>query len=240
MRAGAEARFAVYFAPEPSSALARFGRRWLGRDAVTGMPEESPELPGFSAGQLARLTADARHYGFHATLKPPFALAAGSSVETLQHAIATFAARSRPIVAPPLRLAAIGGFLALVPAQPSTELNELAADCVRAFDDFRAPPDEAELARRRTAGLTAAQEALLLCWGYPYVMEEFRFHLTLTGRLDEAERAKLVPALEPIVAPLCRRPLRVDAIALFAQRTRDEPFRQIRRFSFAGRARIPA
>ena len=36
------------------------------------------------------------------------------------------------------------------------------------------------------SGLTDRQEALLTQWGYPYVMEEFRFHITLTGALDPA------------------------------------------------------
>ena len=49
---------------------------------------------------------------------------------------------------------------------------------------FARPPGAAELERRRKAGLSAAQEKMLLRWGYPYVLDEFRFHLTLTGRLQ--------------------------------------------------------
>jgi hypothetical protein len=32
-------------------------------------------------------------------------------------------------------------------------------------------------------------------WGYPYVMEEFRFHMTLTGRLDSTCRWGVVDML---------------------------------------------
>jgi putative phosphonate metabolism protein len=220
-------RYAIYYAPAPGSALDALGRNWLGRDAVTGAAVEQPDVP-----DIHEITAEARHYGFHATLKPPFALAPGRSEAMLMVALAEFAASRRKLVAPPLKLAPISRFLALVPSASAPELHQLADLCVARFDKFRAPPDEAELAKRRASGLTPAQDALLQRWGYPYVFEEFRFHMTLTRRLSAAEQARIEPVLAPLVAPAIAGPLLIDALSLFAQADRSSPFRLVRRFPF--------
>ena len=202
-------RYAVYYTPPPESALARFGAAWFARKA------SCLDAP--------------RRYGFHGTLKAPFRLADGTSEDGLLSAVEGFAASRRTLPGPPLRLAALAGFLALVPAAPFQALDRLAADCVAAFDRFRAPGTEAELARRLSAGLSAREEALLRRWGYPYVMGAFRFHLTLTERLDEAgldrERALAESMLgEPLPSLL------VDALTVAVEPAGGAPFRSLRRF----------
>ena len=228
-------RHAVYYAPERGSPLDRFGGRWLGRDAWTGEPLDLPPLEGLTAERHREITADARRYGFHATLKPPFALAADCSTQALREAVAEFAARQAPFETPPLMLAALGGFLALVPSAPCAALERLAAAAVRDLDAFRAPPSPAELDRRRAAGLTARQEEHLRRWGYPYVMDEFRFHLTLTARLAAPERGRVARLLQPLTAPLCRDPLPVESICIFEQEMPEAPFRIAGRFRLGGR-----
>ena len=223
-------RYAIFFAPQSGSPLAEFGNRWLGRDPVGAEDLAQPHPPGIDPGRMVEITQSPWRYGFHATLKPPFALKEGTTAADLDAAARAFAAR-RPFEVP-LKLDSLAGFLALVPAAPVPELDALAADCVREFDRFRAPPDEAELARRRAAGLTERQETLLRQWGYPYVMEEFRFHMTLTERLDEPERSALRAALDPLVAPLVRSPLVVDAVALFEQADREAPMLLAGRYPF--------
>ncbi|MDD3448001.1 MAG: DUF1045 domain-containing protein [Gammaproteobacteria bacterium] len=229
----ARARFAIYYAPEPDSPLWRFGCRWLGRDPEQGADYPAGPLPGFDADWLAAITATPRRYGFHATLKPPFQLRPGVARKQLIAAVARFSATRPAFAIPPLGLAALDGFLALRPAADCPAVAELAAACVRELDAFRAPAPEPELARRRRAGLTPRQERLLASWGYPYVMEEFRFHLTLTGRLDEASREQLRLALAPVVAPLCREPLAVTGLALYRQPDRGSPFELLERFRLA-------
>lgn len=232
------ARYAIYYAPEDGTDLAALGCRWLGRDARTGAAVDEPAVPGVAPDRLHALTADPRGYGFHGTLKPPFTLAEGSSQAALAEAAGAFAARRAPFHAPPLRLAVLGSFIALVPGGPCLDLDALAADCVRAFDRHRAPPTPAELARRRAPGLSPRQEQYLAEWGYPYIFDEFRFHLTLTGRVpDTAERAALLEALGPLTAPVCREPLPVRSICLFVQPDRDSPFLLHRRFPFGGVSR---
>lgn len=227
-------RYAVYYAPAPDSALGRFGRAWLGYDAETGAPAAQAAIPGLTPQRLAEITAEPRRYGFHATLKPPFFLAPGRTGTGLATALAAFASRQEAVLAPPLTLAAIAGFWALVPSLPCPMLARLAAACVRHFDAFRASPEDAELARRRRAGLSPAQEKLLAAWGYPYVMDEFRFHLTLTERLAGDETSRVGAILADRVAPLCRASLPIEALALFHQPGPDENFRLVRRYRLAG------
>jgi hypothetical protein len=167
-----DGRLAVYFSPAPDRALAGFGRTWLGRDAERGVSIAQPRLAGIDAGRLAAITAEPRRYGFHATLKPPFALAPGATRDAIGAATAALAGAWTSFQAPPLRLRAFAGFLALVPASASPLLDALAADCVRHLDPFRAPLTEADRARRRLAMLTERQRLNLEKWGYPWVMEE--------------------------------------------------------------------
>jgi putative phosphonate metabolism protein len=226
-------RYAIYFAPLAGSDLARFGDRWLGRDAETGRSLPQPMLDGLDADRLRALTEAPRLYGFHGTLKPPFHLAKGCDVDDLRRAMAGFAARQAAFEIATLQLREIGNFLALVPADPAPALSSLADACVTEFDAYRAAPDAAELAKRHAAGLTPRQAELLARWGYPYVLDEFRFHLTLTGPVaDPTERTRVKGLLQPLVAPLLEQPVPVRELSLFHQPDRATPFRLIHRIPF--------
>ncbi len=209
-------RYAIYYAPAQGSFLHQFGAEMLGYDAWIGAV-----LP-FAAGVVEQmpdwreLTQDPRKYGFHATLKAPMALN-GRKESELHGACADFARQPRriPLITPVVN--SISGFLAVIPAGPSEELEQFAADCVRAFDPFRAPLTPEDRTRRNPSRLTPRQAEYLDRWGYPYVMEEFRFHMTLTGRLDEARRASVLAMLRERFARLELTELAVDRIALFKQ-----------------------
>lgn len=203
-------RYAIYYAPPEASALGAFGRRWFG--------DNGPPVAGFSRERQTLLTATCRQYGFHATLKAPFRLIRQTSAAELRAELAAFARRQSPVPVPPLRLGVLGEFLALVPRGPTPAVMRLAGACVRTFDHLRASPTRAELARRRTAGLSGREAALLARWGYPYVMDQFRFHLTLTDPIrEEVERAAIARRLLPVLAPLGKAALSIDAICLFRQ-----------------------
>jgi 2'-5' RNA ligase len=189
-------------------------------------------LPGVAPARLATITDEARRYGWHGTLKPPFALAEGTDAAGLATALARFAAVQAPFPMPPLVLRPLSGFLAVIPAAPSPPLAALAEACVSAFDGFRKPPSEAELARRRRAGLTEAEERNLARWGYPYVMDRFRFHMTLTCRLDAAEQATVAAAMAPQLAAALAAPLLADAVALYGEPAPGEPFLLLARYPF--------
>jgi putative phosphonate metabolism protein len=226
-------RYAIYFAPAAGSDLARFGDHWLGRNAETGASLEQPVLAGLDTARMRELTEAPRQYGFHGTLKPPFRLADGCDAGDLRRALAGFAAQQRGFEIESLTLEGLGGFIALAPDEPSPALSDLADQCVTEFDAYRGPPDAGELARRHAAGLTPRQAELLARWGYPYVLDEFRFHLTLTGPIaDAAERARVARLLGPLVAPLQQQPMPVQELCLFRQPDHATPFRLIERFPF--------
>jgi hypothetical protein len=223
------ARYAVYWAPPAASALWHFAARWLGRDAATGETCPAPDA------RHAELVADAARYGFHATLKAPIALADGVSVGALEAAVARLAARFTPFTTAPWVLANLHGFLALVPdpaiaAGRPAPLHALADAAVLALEPFRRPASEAEIARRRPERLGPAERDHLHRFGYPYVFEKFFAHLTLTCRLDDAEREWVAARLRAELAALPASPFSFHEIALFAQDSSGAPFRLMRRF----------
>ncbi len=222
-------RYALYFTPAQGSPLATFGAQWLGRDVGDGRIVEQPMVAGFTPEELAALTADPRRYGFHATLKAPFRLAPGRSLGDLLERLSIFSGMHRAFRAPPLQLASIGGFRALVLSDRCPEMDDLAAACVTGFEPFRAELSENEIARREAAGLDDEERQNLLTLGYPYVLDRFRFHMTLTRRVDDALGARVDAALAPLVAPHCAEPLTVDAVTLCAQAGPDQPFVQYAR-----------
>ncbi len=223
-------RHALYFTAPEGSDLERRAAAWLGRDSA-GRPVARPDVPGFSAWRLDSLTAAPRHYGFHATLKPPFRLAEGMTADGLIEALEDFAAGRSVFDVPQPHVASLDGFLCL--RTDSVALDDLAADCVQAFDAFRAPESPEEVARRRAGGLSRRQEDMLVRWGYPYVMDQFRFHMTLTERIpDDAERAALAAWLSDWLAPALIGPMTVPGIALFTQADRAAPFMLTRPIAF--------
>jgi 2'-5' RNA ligase len=199
--------------------------------ALDGAALAQPDIPGIDPARLFAITRSPRHYGFHGTLKAPFALAAGMSPAALDEAADAFA-RGRAPFEVRLEVGSLDGFIALVPAASAPALDALAADCVEAFDRFRAPLAEAELARRRAAGLTPRQDRNLRRYGYPYVLDDFRFHMTLTERLQAPEHDRVLALLAERAAPICAGQLSIAALALFEQPSRDAPFVLRRRFAF--------
>lgn len=223
------ARYALYAAPAATDPLHAFAARWLGWDAETAESHQ-PGASGFNAARQQALTAEPRRYGFHGTLKPPFRLAEGRTEAELMAALEAFALAHPALMLSPLRVAALGSFLALIPSAPCAELDAFAANCVRDFDCFRAPAGEAELARRHAAGLSARQEEYLRAWGYPYVLEEFCLHFTLTGPIkDVAERETVRSHLAAATAPFTTGNFMLTEICLFVQPQADAPFRMMRR-----------
>ena len=224
-------RYAIYHAVPPGCALDRFGAELLGYDAWTGGDLPFPEDVLRTVPDWQALSADPRKYGFHATLKAPLPLADGKTESELLAACADFADIPRPI--PVIRpvVGSIIGFIAVTPAERSSELEALAAECVSAFDSFRAPLTPEERKRRNQHNLTPRQRDYLERWGYPYVMEEFRFHMTLTGRLDTARRGPILAMLRRRFATIGLERLAIDRIALFRQDNALSRFRILRDFS---------
>lgn len=231
-------RYAIYFVPAPDRDLYWLGAHALGYDAFGGGALPFPRSILRASPDWPALTEDPRKYGFHATLKAPLALAAGRTEAELVGACAAFAntARPIPVITPTIQAVGFGSggqFIALVPAEPSAELSRLAQDCVAAFDAFRAPLTEQDRARRNPARLTASQRENLDRWGYPYVLEEFRFHMTLTGAVPAERRDNLIAMLEGYFSEQTHKPLAVDRIALCRQDDASSPFRMVSHYALS-------
>ncbi|PBB90955.1 hypothetical protein CK215_19815 [Mesorhizobium sp. WSM3864] len=217
-------RYAIYFTPRQDEPLARIAANWLGRYPF-GAPTRPVEGVGdLSAAEVAFHTASARRYGFHATLKAPFRLAPSETEASLRAALDDFAEATPPVVIPRLVVGQIDGFFALVPESPFEPLNSFAGAVVRAFDRFRAPLTEAEIERRSPDSLKPDEFRNLCQWGYPYVFETFRFHMTLSGRVGPQESPRLRAAIDSLFADVLQRPVPVDALTLFVETEPGAPF----------------
>jgi putative phosphonate metabolism protein len=221
-------RYAIYYLPEETSPLWRFGSAIIGYDSVSGALTDHPDL-GLNL-DLALLTKEPRTYGFHATLKAPFRLPQGATEAMLLEAAQSFALQQPPFALGHLEVKELGSFIALT-ARPNQTLRAFAADCVRAFEPFRAPMTSDERARRLRAPLTPRQVELMDAWGYPYVFEEFKFHMTLTASILNQDRTAVRDAIKDAYRE-------VDGTASLTSlcvciQPQGERFRLLRRFPLA-------
>jgi hypothetical protein len=199
-------RFAIYYAPAVDDPLWLAANAWYAKHPA--------------------ITVSARRYGFHATLTPPFELAPATMAVALEVDMRVFAQARRAVPIGRIALRSIGGgFLALVPEIQGEALTGLAADCIRHFKSHRAPLTADERERRLAAArLTPRQVELLDTWGYPYVMEQFQFHMTLTDKLDEAAVAPVMAGAKTHFAAFIGRELVLDRLVLFHQPEAGAPF----------------
>jgi putative phosphonate metabolism protein len=226
-------RVAIYYTPPADHPLIKAAALWLGRDAFAGQPMPTPPDATVDVGTI---TAEPRRYGFHATMKAPFRLPRDRSLAELDRVLATFCAAIAPIHAMKLQIERLGSFFALTPASSDGAVAALAASVVERFEPFRAPPEPKELARRTAAGLNAAQQRNLERWGYPYVFDEFRFHMTLTGPIAPVQRDAVLGVLQERFGALLADPIELDALALFVQSGSGADFLVHARHPLQGRA----
>lgn len=226
-------RYALYFAPEPDSPWWRAGCQWLGRDAASAQTMPQPVIAAISEMQMHALTRDARRYGFHATLKAPFHLAAAGSFSELDTELSSFCARQAPFEIPVPEIRWMGNFLALRPQSACADMDALAMRCVSQFANFSAALSAAEMERRNKHSLSPRQRQLLQRWGYPYTEEEYRFHMTLSdAQADPASALSSRLYAAAVKHFALAEPLRVSSIALFCEAGPGEDFRLIRHYRF--------
>lgn len=217
-------RYGIYFTPR-SGAFADAGASWLGWNIALGHPVGTPQ---------DAITARPRKYGFHGTIKPPFRLATGTTRAGLRAALVALSDTLAPVALEGLTLSRLGSFLALTPVGDTTDLARVAASAVRDLDSFRAPPTEEELVRRQRGNLTSLQAENLRNWGYPYVMNAFKFHMTLTGPLPRQMFDKVMADASIHFADLPPRPFVVDSLTLVGE-AEDGMFHEIHRAALTGK-----
>jgi putative phosphonate metabolism protein len=221
-------RYAIYFAPAKATPWWTLGAHWLGRDEFADTALPAPEFLHMAEQERLTITAEPRRYGFHATLKAPFRLVEGQSLSELMDRIRSLAGQLKALPLGPLQAQSLGKFVALVPTQPNPDLQDLAAQCVVALDDLRAPLSAEDLARRQVARLDARELELLGCYGYPYVLERFRFHFSLSGPVDFYSQQRTLQAVAAHVSHLnAAAPLVLDRLCVFEEASPGAPFVRI-------------
>ncbi len=227
-------RYALYLTPPPESDLWRFGCDVIGRDPLTGALREGFTLEGYPPNSWANMTSDPRRYGFHATIKAPFSLRLDLDAHELFDVVAEFARKHSPFNAGELEVGVVKagrdlGFVALKPDGALKELRAFEGSVVRGLDRLRAPLVETSHDYRGSERLTPRQAYYLHAWGYPYVLDEFDPHFTLTNAIPDAKSvAQLLEWEFRLKVP--SRALHVDALTLFEQSEAGGEFRILRRF----------
>ena len=227
-------RYAIYFAPPRGSALWNFGNSWLGRDVETGEELRRPAIIGLEDVDIDELTSSPSLYGFHATIKPPFRLSNPFDLGDLVKSLEEFAAARKSFECSLAGPSEIGNFIAFALSYTSAEMDSLASEAVEFFDIYRSPLTDEELRKRRSVSLTSRQEENLQNWGYPYVKEDFRFHMTLTNAVKTvALRSRLKEALSDAAQTAgVIGPTEISGLALYEQSGLGMPFKLLRRFPF--------
>ncbi len=218
-------RCAVYFAPAPDSPWWRAGSQWLGRCAQSGLALDQPAVAGVAPELMRQLTAAPRRYGWHATLKAPFALASGLTLDDARLALRALSRQLQPFTLPALEVTRLDQFLALTPSCECPQLGSTAQRCVTQLHPLAAPLDAAEMQRRRGSGLTPRQELLLQGWGYPWVFECFEFHMSLTGDLGGVPAATQLALADGAAAHFSALPaFEFSGLSLFVEPSRNSDF----------------
>lgn len=174
-------------------------------------------------------------------------LAPGVDERNWLAAVKGLAARHAPFAMPALRVDMLADFLALRPEQALTAdhpLRRLADDCVQQLDAWRAPLSHPQRERQLKPGLSERQREHVQRFGYAHVLDDWRFHMTLTGSLaalDPARRAALRQAAEDHFAAALAVPLCCDALCVFVEPSPGVPFELRHRFLLAApRSTSPA
>jgi Protein of unknown function (DUF1045) len=227
-------RYAVYFTPRANTQWALAGSQWLGRCIFSGKVFEAPVVEGMTPNELNALTQEPRRYGWHATLKAPFRLAVNpqaASEGALVDAMTRLVSSMQAFTLPPLRVGMMRNFVALRADGDQKRINAIARACVTNLHYLAQELDEQALARRRKAHLSPEQDRMLVQWGYPWVLEQFQFHLSLSGPVDRLNldtRWALLNAAQQHFA--IEEDCRFDQISLFFEPHPDAPFELIESF----------
>lgn len=227
-------RYAVYYAPRPG-AFADAAATWLGRNCETGLALPQPALDGLT-DTLFSLTAKPRKYGFHGTLRAPFRPADGQDGASIAKAVAAMATHLSSARCDGLEIGNPYGFgVAFKPIGDDTEILTLAASVVELTDRLRAPLTLDDIAQReRNENLNPRQREYLHRWGYPMVMEELSFQLTLSNRITPEVRPIMEAAVARHFEGLLPMPFVIEDLCLFGEEAKSGMFRLVHRYRLSG------
>jgi hypothetical protein len=229
----ADSRFALYYAPAAASPWWSAGCRWLSRDPESGAALTPPVVHALAerSTDVPTLARAPRRYGWHGTLVAPARGAEGIAFDAIVDHARRWARQQRPFDLA-VDVAALERFVAIRPAtdEGAAAMRALAGSALHAFAHLRARPSETEQRRRLETNLTARQRELLDQWGYPYVLDEFRFHMTLSDSIEAPERQAMIDWWRQRLPELGSLP--IHGAALYVEPRPGEPFVLAERLPF--------
>ncbi len=224
-------RYAIYYAPIENPELDLFGKCWLGWDPYKGeetTKSDLSKLPSFK--KFSGLVLTPKQYGFHGTIKAPFRLKNKYTYSDLENKVREISKQIQSFHLDKLVIKKLGNFIALTPSK-NLKVNDVSNKFVEGLDFLRDDLSEDEIKKRHPHKLSFNQKKMLFKWGYPYVFNEFKFHLTLTGKLRIEEIDNVYKYLQTILKSVNLRKIHFKSICIFGQKT-DEKFYFIKKINF--------
>jgi hypothetical protein len=223
-------KYAVYWVPKRADSLARFGASWTGWCADHGEHRARGAFGDFSVA-VAAITQLSRRHGFHAVIKTPFRLGAGHSRFSLEHVLGTLVEESVSFQLPRLRLAMVGGCVALAPSQGSPEIANLIDRIGDALTPLCAAAPDDGFAEAQAVALTPASEHGRVdpVIKFP-TADAHRFHMPLTDPLGPEIALEVMEKLQPVLEPILREPRQLHDLALMGDPGEGRPLRVLQRY----------
>jgi hypothetical protein len=224
-------RYAIYYVPSENSELDLFGKCWLGWDPYKGVEttkSDLSKLPSFK--KFSSLVLTPKQYGFHGTIKAPFKLKNEYTYNDLENKVREISKQIHSFYFDQLIIKKLGNFIGLIPTN-NLKVNAVSNKFVEELDYLRDELSESEIKKRKPHKLTSNQKQMLFKWGYPYVFDEFKFHLTLTSKLNVVEIDDVLRSLQNILKQVNLNKISFNNICIFGQKS-DEKFYFVQRFNF--------
>ncbi len=182
-------RVAIYFLPKKNSSLENFGKNLLGRDinkkkkiSLTRRQKYFINRGFTYFDELKNYCEQPAKYGFHATLKAPFRLKRNVKTKNFYDVISHIATQHSRFKIKGLKIVYSKKFTFITSRKPNKLLINLENDLVKHLDTFRAELNKTEIKKRIPDSLTFKQNKYLKEWGYPFVFDQFKFHMTLMNQ----------------------------------------------------------
>ena len=229
-------RVAIYFLPKKNSSLENFGKNLLGRDinkkkkiSLTRRQKYFINRGFTYFDELKDYCEEPAKYGFHATLKAPFRLKRNVKTKNFYDVISHIAAQHSRFKIKGLKIVYSKKFTFITSRKPNKLLINLENDLVKHLDTFRAELNKTEIKKRIPDSLTFKQNKYLKEWGYPFVFDQFKFHMTLMNQNNNKLSNKQKLELEKLIYKISNNVIEFNEISLLGE-NKNGHFEEIKRF----------
>ena len=229
-------RVAIYFLPKKNSSLENFGKNLLGRDinkkkkiSLTRRQKYFINRGFTYFDELKDYCEQPAKYGFHATLKAPFRLKRNVKTKNFYDVISHIAAQHSRFKIKGLKIVYSKKFTLITSRKPNKLLINLENDLVKHLDTFRAELNKTEIKKRIPDSLTFKQNKYLKEWGYPFVLDQYKFHMTLMNQNNNKLSNKQKLELEKLIYKISNNLLEFNEISLLGE-NKNGYFEEIKRF----------